>query len=317
MKSLLIIAQKVDEGDDLLGFFVDWIKEFTLYANVDVVALKTPTRKLKVVRWVVLMVQLIWKIPQCDMVFVHMSPLFAVIAGPWAWLWRKPIYLWYLHRSLTLKLKIAAAFSKKIFTASVQSLTFKSNKITAVGHGVNVEKYKTQRTWTNSAMRILSVGRISPIKDYETLLEATKGLDVTIVGRTVMSYDDAYFEKLKKMGGARFVGFVSHQNMPSYYANADVVINGSPTGGIDKVVLEAMAAGCLVLVANHAFIPYLLDDRLWYEHGNAEDLATKIKTLMALSPDEKTHISNMLVASVREHHSLKSTIARMVKIMNL
>ena len=29
MKNLLIITQRVDDGDDLLGFFVDWLREFS------------------------------------------------------------------------------------------------------------------------------------------------------------------------------------------------------------------------------------------------------------------------------------------------
>lgn len=209
---------------------------------------------------------------------------------------------------------MAERFATKIFTASAGSLTLKSKKIIAVGHGINVEKYKTKRDWNRTEpLEILAVGRISPIKNYETLLHAA--LHIKIVWRPIMPYDFAYFEKLKKIGGAEFVGFVPYTNMPEYYRNADILVNLSPTGGIDKAVLEAMASGCLVLVANHAFKPYFSDDRLFFEHGNAEDLAQKIKALMALSPDEKMKLSNMLQASVVKHHSLDQMINRIITLI--
>ena len=47
MKKLLIITQKVDAQDDLLGFFVDWIAEFARrFEEVHVVALEVGTHSL-------------------------------------------------------------------------------------------------------------------------------------------------------------------------------------------------------------------------------------------------------------------------------
>ena len=307
MRNLLIITQKVDENDDLLGFFVDWIEEFKKHIpSVKVIALNSPKKS-----WIRLFLRMLWYVPQSDAVFAHMSPIFVVIAGPWAWLWRKPVYLWYLHRSNTWRLRLAEKFVKKIFTASRASLTIMSKKIVEIGHGINANRFKTEnRKWGN---RILAVGRISPIKNYETLLQT--GLPVTIVGRPVMPDDFAYFEKLKQYKNATFAGFVPYIDMPKYYADADIVVNCSPTGGIDKTALEAMAAGCLVLVANRAFKPYLFDDRLLFEYGNSEDLAKKIKELMMLPINEKRQLSVKLVESIRQFHSLDRTIQRITLML--
>ena len=305
MRNLLIITQKVDENDDLLGFFVDWIREFKKHIPiVNVVALNAPRKS-----WLRLFLCMLWYIPQSDAVFVHMSPIFAVLAAPWAKLWRKPVYLWYLHRSLTWKLKLAEKLCAKIFTASAESLTLKSKKIVAVGHGINVDRFKTEnRTWGN---RILAVGRISPIKNYETLLKA--GYPVTIVGRPIMSYDYEYFEKLKKYKNATFVGFVPYISMPQYYANADIVVNLSPTGGIDKTGLEAMAGGGLVLGGNQGFKKYVREGGLVFEYGNVNDLAKKISALPLLMSQEKAMMSEMLRASVITYHSLSKTIEKILK----
>ena len=76
-----------------------------------------------------------------------------------------------------------------------------------------------------------------------------------------------------------------------------------------------MAAGCLVLVANRAFKPYLFDDRLLFEYGNSEDLAKKIKELMMLPINEKRQLSVKLVESIRQFHSLDRTIQRIILML--
>ena len=77
MRSLLIITQKVDENDDLLGFFVDWIEEFKKHIpSVKVIALNSPKKS-----WIRLFLRMLWYVPQSDAVFAHMSPIFVVIAG--------------------------------------------------------------------------------------------------------------------------------------------------------------------------------------------------------------------------------------------
>lgn len=302
-KRLLIICQRVDEEDDLLGFFVGWIREFQKhFAHVEVIALHDKRPRPKIIRWALLAWRIILLAPRSDAIFCHMSPIFAVIAG----LSGKPVYLWYLHRSVTWKLKLAEKFSRKIFTASAQSLNLKSKKIIAVSHGIDVDRFATKRDW-KSADRILSVGRISPIKNFETLLQA--GFPITIVGRPIMSGDYAYLEKLKKLGNANFVGFVPYTKMPEYYAKADIFVNCSPTGGLDKAVFEAMASGCIVLVCNEAFRDDLPSE-LFFRCDDSQSLANAIKRLQSKSSHELVALSAKLVQRVGSAHSLSATIKK-------
>lgn len=301
---LLIVCQKMDEEDDLLGFFVAWIREFKKhFKHVDVIALHGSN--IKLVRWMVLVWRVLWLAPRADAIFCHMSPIFAVMAG----LTGRPTYLWYLHRSVTWKLKLAEKLSKAIFTADVKSLRLKSDKIIAVGHGIDVNRFAVHhRTWNmeHRTWNILSVGRISPIKDFETLLRAAP--QATIVGRPIMSGDYAYFEKLKRLGGT-FVGFVPYTQMPRYYANADIFVNCSPTGGLDKAVLEAMASGCIVLVRNEAFRDYLPPELFF---GN---LPEAIKHIQEKTPEELKALSDQLVQRVCSRHALSSTIKKITDFL--
>ena len=62
----------------------------------------------------------------------------------------------------------------------------------------------------------------------------------------------------------------------------------TPTGGLDKVVLESMAAGVPVITSNAAFKEYFgaYSDNLTFERGNAEKLADKIMSLFDLNEAE-------------------------------
>ena len=75
-----------------------------------------------------------------------------------------------------------------------------------------------------------------------------------------MPGDDAYFSQLKNLVSdldlSRFIefkGFVPYKNIPAVYREAEISVNLTPKGGIDKVVLESMASGLLVLTSNQAF----------------------------------------------------------------
>jgi glycosyltransferase involved in cell wall biosynthesis len=69
--------------------------------------------------------------------------------------------------------------------------------------------------------------------------------------------------------------------MPARYFTADFSVNLAPTGGIDKAVLESMAAGVPTLAANRAFKSYfgMYADRLLFMLRDPRDLAEKIASL--------------------------------------
>jgi glycosyltransferase involved in cell wall biosynthesis len=339
---LLIITQKVDAEDDLLGFFVDWIGKFSerfdkvfvitlaegnhnLPANVFVYSLGKERNNSKIARFWNFYRYLFKLIPESDGIFAHMSPIFAVAAWPVALIFRKRIVLWYLHRSVTFRLRLAEKLVYKIVTASKESLNIKSRKIVETGHGIDVGKFKTEREWlTGQTLKILSVGRISKIKNYETLIKAARilgerGVDfeITIVGRPVMPPDFKYLAKLKKLiddykltSKIKFVGFIPYSRISNYYQRTDIFVNLAPKGGIDKVVLEAMAAGLPVFVSNRAFSkdlePY--GSYLIFNGQEEIDLADKIINFLNMSPDRKRKIARSLTDSVEKNHNLNNLI---------
>ncbi len=347
MKNLLIIAQKVDAEDDLLGFFIDWIKEFSnnfdnvfvitlskgkyeLPSNVQVYSLGKEHGSSKFVRLVTYYKLLFRLVPKSNGVFAHMSPIFAVSSWPVTFIFRKKIILWYLHRSVTFRLKLANLLCYKIVTAAKESLLFKSNKIIETGHGINIEKFRTKRDWTGDRFRLLSVGRISKIKNYETLIKAAKILqeknievEIKIVGQPVMSADTEYMNYLKTLNEKlalrreiEFVGFVPFSKIADYYKNSDLVVGLTPQGGIDKTILEAMASGCLVLTSNPVNKKYFgsYSDDLLFGYGNPENLAEKIEFLIRMPVQKKEEMSRFLVNSIEENHNLLDLIVKLSRL---
>jgi len=346
--NLLIITREVNVEDDILGFFVEWIKEFSKYfdrvfvitlakgsyqlpENVFVYSLGKEKGNSKIAMAFSFYKYLFQLVPKSSGIFAHTSATFVIASWPVAWMFRKKIILWYLHRSITVKLKIAEKLCYKIVTAAKESLVgFKSKKIIETGHGINTEEFRTDRNWTDGVVKILSVGRISKIKDYETLLHAAKILkdkginfNIEIVGRPVMPPDFPYFESLKllkeklNLGGAvRFVGFVPHNNIADYYKKSDIVIGLTPEGGIDKTILEAMASGCLTLTSNTINKKYFGNyaDKLIFGYRESGNLADKIISLNKLSLENKKEISDFLVQSVSENHKLQNLINKLYSL---
>ncbi|MCX6781196.1 MAG: hypothetical protein NT003_03740, partial [Candidatus Magasanikbacteria bacterium] len=223
---LLIVTQKVDQHDDVLGFMHRWIAEFaaqceqitviclyegehSLLENVRVFSLG---KEWGVGRfgYVTNFFKLIWRERATyDSVFVHMNVEYVVLGGL---LWRmmgKRVGLWYAHGHVPMMLRVAEKMVNVIFTSTKSGCRLiGSSKIRVVGQGIdtdffvpgNVDKKKDE-------FRIVVVGRISPVKDYETLIRAvalviesgkiSKKMRVTIVGGAGLPEQEKYLEDLK------------------------------------------------------------------------------------------------------------------------
>ena len=122
------------------------------------------------------------------------------------------------------------------------------------------KKYKCSSSY------ILSVGTIQPRKNYTLLIEAfakyckktqnTK-TDLVIVGKKGWLYDQILTSP-KKFGiedRVKFLSFVPDSDLPSLYKNALCFCLPSLYEGFGLPVLEAMAAGCPVVVSNSSSLP--------------------------------------------------------------
>jgi glycosyltransferase involved in cell wall biosynthesis len=314
---LLFVTQKADEQDELFGFTHRWIEEFAAHwEQVTVICLYEGTHRFPPnVRVLSLgkeagasRLKYLWRFyryilsAQYDRVLVHMNPEYLVLGG---WLWRlrgTRAGLWYSHKSNNLKLRIAVFFAQVVFSTAKKSVTFESPKLRIMGHGIDVDSYRCSARPANAVPVVLTVGRVTKIKHCETLIEAVSLLKAhgftargVIAGGPVNDADRAYEAGLRAQvtqlgvgGEVEFTGLIPVEELRAWYCRADISVNMVPTGGLDKSVLEGMAAGNLVMSSNEVFRDYFgpYGERLLFKTGDAKGLADHIESLWK-SPDRE------------------------------
>ena len=348
---LLIITQKVNENDDVLGFFIGWIREFAkhfekviivclkageyhLPSNVKVLSLGKERGLGKISYLFNFYKYVIGERKNYDAAFVHMNPKYVLLGWP---IWKilgKTISLWYAHGHVTPMLRIVDRLADIAFASTKEGYRLNSAKLKIVGQGIDTELFKPRMSnkGPGDELLIVSAGRITPSKDYETLIKATEVLkkdnanfQIAIAGQPATEKDFLYFEELKQMIKEKkmestfwFIGPIANKNLPPFLQSADLFVNMGHTGSLDKAVLEAMACGLLLLTCNEAFGDVLgsYRDQLMYPKKDFQMLAGKIKYLIHLSEEEREKITRDLRETVVYHHNLKGLITKITSILN-
>jgi len=317
-------------GDNLDNLYVITWQESDkgdLPENIKIISLSGNKFKKIFVLWR----QLIKILPKVKGIFCHQNPEYTILAAPLAKLFRKKIITWYTHGAVSLRLKLVNWLTDKILTASEKSCRLKNRKkIEITGHGIDIEYFKPtiELKEFHRKFKIISIGRISPAKDYQTLIKTTEiladqnkanNLEIQIIGGPVLEKDKKYFDNLKQLvkdkdlgSYIKFLGPISHSQLLPYFQECDLFTNQSQTGSVDKAVLIAMACEDLVLTSNEAFVDVLKDERLMFEQKNPKDLADKIINLMNLSEQEKETIGQRLRQEVVRNHNLDNLVKKII-----
>lgn len=347
---LLIITQKVNASDPVLGFFHRWILEFAKHCqqvtviclekgqhhlpeNVRVLSLDKEGGKGKIVRLVRFWKYVYKERSNYDKVFVHMNPIYIVLAG---WWWRyfqkKGVFLWYTHKHVDWKLKWTEKFVNKIFTASEESLRLDTSKKVVTGHGIDTTFFQPNiRLKANGGnFCILTVGRLSETKGHELIIKATEILrskdipaNLLVIGGPVTKKDDEYVKKIKKevqKNNSNFVSFLGplpHSEVVSYFQKVDVFVNASQTESLDKTILEAMACETLIVSSNDSAIGILekFDDNLIFEKNNVNDLVRSLEYCYQ-NNQRLLGLKKSLRQEVIDYHNLSKLIEHLFSVIN-
>lgn len=115
---------------------------------------------------------------------------------------------------------------------------------------------------------VLYVGTLEPRKNLTTLLEAyatvARSHDAPlIVGGGKGWLYDAVFKRVEELGlreRVQFVGYVEEEELPLWYAAANVFVFPSIYEGFGMPPLEAMACGTPVIASNSSSLPEVVGD---------------------------------------------------------
>ena len=336
------MCQAVDAQSPTLGFFVEWLREFgrqserihaigleagahDLPDNVVVHTLGKERGAAKFSQLLRLQTLLRTLLPEASGVFAHMSPEFAIAAWPQAALRKRPVVLWYSHRAVTLRLRLAAAMSRSVATTAGGSLNLPIPHAVRLGHGIPTDLF-TPAAAHPSAPALLAVGRITPIKRVDLMIDAVAALrqrgipaTLTLVGAPATGADAAclaalraHVDRLSLGSAVRFAGTTSYRALPDVYRSHAALLNLSPTGSPDKSVLEAMACGLPVVVANETFRPILgTDAAMMCVSPSPEDVARAIEAVLAADDPD---LPSRMRAIVERDHSLERLIGRLTDL---
>lgn len=339
---LLVLTQKVDQKDPILGFFHRWIIEFAKHCEkVTIICLQKGNFDLpdnvsvfslgkedgiSRLKYLWRFYTYIWRLRyNYDAVFVHMNPEYVILGGMLWRIWKKKINLWYIHKKINFKLKLAEKIVDKIFTIKQDFFKLSSRKFEYVGHGIDVEKFKRDIEIQKIENSILFVGRISLVKRLEVLIEALKKIDekknkfvLNLVGEAGPQ-DESYYKKIKILAKelegrceVNFLGNILNDQMPKVYNQNELLVNLTPVGSFDKVVLEAMSCETMVLVYNQSFSDVVPEVFIFHD---VNDLIFKLKNIFGLSRMEKEEYGRQLRKSVVEKHNLEKLIAQILNLI--
>ncbi|HEY4479532.1 MAG TPA: glycosyltransferase family 4 protein [Candidatus Paceibacterota bacterium] len=338
---LLVITQKVDRDDPVLGFFDEWLRSFEpLFDEINVICLfrgksvlgsKTKIwslgkeRKTSRIRYLWLFYRYVFKLRNSyDAVFVHMNVEYVLLAGLW-WRWTgKKIILWYNHTSGGWKTRLAFHIAHVLCHTSPYAASAGKIKSQRMPAGINTAIFKEQ-SLPRREHSILFIGRIAPIKKVHVLVDALLILYKKNIPFFTAIYGDAlpstlyYVEQLKakahaltKEGKLSFFSAIKNRETPSIYNSYEIFVNLTPRGNFDKTVLEALACGTTVLASSDAFYE-VLEEPYRFIEDDPEELARKIEHVFRTPRNKETRERHS--AYVKKEHELSYLGLRLRKLI--
>lgn len=345
MAKLLFITQRVDKDDSVLGVYHRWIEELAkrldvinviclykgrvdLPGNVKIFSLGKENGRSRI-KYVCRFYKYIWGLRRdYETVFVHMNPIYIILGG-WFWkLYGKKIFLWYNHPLGNITAEFGIFLADKVFCTSPYSFSAKFKKTSLMPVGIDTNLFCPVPEIQKNKKQILCLGRISPIKKIEYLVEAAKILDgrgldfkILIVGSLGSLEDREYESKLREMSldliskdKIEFRPAIPNYETPKIYNSSGIFVNLTPTGSLDKAIMEAMACGTPILVSNKAVESMITEEYkndLIFKEGDINDLVLKLVNYFKITNNEKENLGGVMRQLVLKQHGLSRLINKM------
>ena len=149
-------------------------------------------------------------------------------------------------------------------------------------------------------LRIFTAGVITPIKNYEMLIEAVSLLKIPchicIAGKPAFDVDKRYFNKLRSLvrnygleKHVTWLGWISRNKVLGILKASDLCISTSHHEGMSNIVLEALALRIPCLSKNTPEALELLKEKI-LTFETAQELAETIERFYSKRPFSKTVI---------------------------
>lgn len=358
---VLFITQIVDRSHDNLGAVHGWIAAMAREVErVHVIALATgivdlppnvvvhslgkdrghgKLRQLQLFQSVVGRLALARRV---DVFFPHMVPRYALLVAPYRALLGIPTVMWYAHNSADLRLKLANLVVDRFVTVSEDSFPLGPAKCRVVGHGIDTDLFRPPEAAGGEPLpraahhsprtRFLSLGRISPRKELDTLVSAAdllvngwgrRDVEFVVAGAPLAPEDRAYqqhlevrVKELKLAEWFHFVGGIPHSEAVRQLQGCDFFVNMHVEGGLGKAVLEAMSCGKPAFVSTPTYYARFPEhgETFLFSPRDPRDLAAKMRTALEMPLEERAKVGRELREWVTREHDVRRQMSRIVDV---
>ncbi len=195
---------------------------------------------------------------------------------------RQTAYIWSMKRSNCIMVR--SDYIRKEIGHQIRS------DIEVLHIGINTVRFRSddgkaiQKKYNlNDKFVMIYVGRLAASKRIDFLIKAMASLDKAVL---LIVGDGDEMDKLKNLAHSSnieekiiFVGKVSDEELPQYYAASDVFVTASLHEGFCVPIIEALASGKPVVVPNRTAMPEVAGDCGLVYDGSMEDFVNKINRL--------------------------------------
>lgn len=339
---ILIITQKIDEKDTVLGFFTRWVEEFArksdavsviclqkgsfnLPKNIKVFSLGKESGESKI-KYIKNFFYYIFKLRKdYDVVFVHMNQEYVLLGGLFWKIFSKKVFMWRNHPYGNFLTKLAVFLSDSVFATASGAFVCQFSKTILMPSGIDNRFFRIDDSIREKGS-ILVFGRIAPIKRVEMAIDTfanllARGLDLklSIIG-DFLDRDGDYLSTLKnKINEYKIGNFVKIQKGVDFkeayliYQKHEIVLNFTESGSFDKTVIEAISSGCKVLTSNGSMKNLLPEES--FTTVDEEMRKDKLLKLLSFSKDDLINYREKTKELI-EKHSLNNTINKIIECIN-
>ena len=213
----------------------------------------------------------------------------------------------------------AIFFASKII-ATMQEIfrQLPAKKTFLIPNGVDINFFRPKKKRkVNKKLKLLSVGRLEPQKNYLTLISALKGVavDFIIVGSGSLKAKLLSLSKKMKVN-LKIIDKVENLKLPEIYNRADIFVLSSLTEGPNKAILEAMACGLPTVGTNVSGIKEVIINKSngLLTKTDSASLRNSITKLLT-NPKLREKLGHNARLYVEKRFDLKSLLKKEVQVL--
>ncbi|MSP51314.1 MAG: glycosyltransferase [Alphaproteobacteria bacterium] len=335
--NLLVLNLAMDERHTTLAFGIAWVERLARrFEHVDVVTMqagpfKVPANvtvrsmglehgrsKFRRVAAFYTAISEVLRTRRIHVVFAHMNWVFALLFAPLGRALGLRTLMWYAHGAVPFGLRFADVAVHRVVTSTVEGYRLQSCKRRVIGQGVDLAPFLAlpMARALPCRLTIITVSRLAPSKGIDRMLHALARFaedaplpwQFRIVGEGTTELERKHGDDLRRLavtlGIASEVVFLGRLQTPAIAREmgaAHVMLNLSTTGSLDKALIEAMAAGCLVISTNSAYGPIARAAGVGRWAVAASEVGQAILDAATLAETERQAIAECLRNASRSH----------------